>query len=218
MLHLIKKDILIQKRTFALSVVLMIFFSIIFSSMGPGGIGMAMITIAYMLVFGASALDDKNNSDKILISLPIRKNTIVLSKYLSIFVFITYTVIGFFIIHIIANLLPVSIEVPFTKLTVAIAFASGMIYFAITLPLIFKFGFLKSRMPSLVLLLLIVFSASPILKSLSEAPKYEWGQKIINILSGMTPAQTGIAIFIPLLILLAISYFISLEFYKKREF
>ncbi len=218
MLHLIKKDILVQKRSFVLSVVLMVFFSISFSGMGPGGLGVAMMTIAYMLVLGASAVDDKNNSDKILISLPIRKNTIVLSKYLSIFVFIAYAIFGFFAVYVCANFLQFPIEIPFTRMSVAVAFASGIIYFAITLPLVFKFGYLKSRMPSMILLFTVIFGVTPFLNILAEGPQHGWGQKVIEFLNGLTPVQSVLVIFVPLLILLTISYIISLEFYKRREF
>lgn len=218
MLQLIKKDILMQKRTLGLSVALMIFFTFTFSNVGSAALGIAILAIAYQLTLGASALEDKNNSDIILISLPIRKETIVLSKYVSIFVFTAYAVIGYSIIYLFVKILPISYEVPLTWMSVAIAFASGMIYFSVSLPLIFKYGYLKSKMPTLILLFVIVFGGTPFLAKLSQNQQFALGQEMIDFLGGLTLVELGLVMFIPLLALLIVSYFISLSFYKKREF
>lgn len=218
MLYLIKKDILVQKSTFALSAALIVFFTFTFSNLGQAGLGIAIMAISYMLTLGASALDDKNNGDKILISLPIRKETIVLSKYLSIFVFLIYAIMGFYILNLLIKILPVPYEVPLTMLSVVIAFVSGMFYFSIALPMVFKYGYLKSKMPTLILLFIIVFAGTPFLKELSENQQSAWSQGIIEFLSGLTPVQSYLLIFVPLLILLAVSYFISVNIYKRREF
>ncbi|GIN92692.1 hypothetical protein J22TS1_37430 [Siminovitchia terrae] len=90
MYHLIKKDILMQKRALKLSILLMIFFSFTLSNLGAAGLTIGILAITYQLVLGASALEDKNNSDIILISLPIKRTTIVLSKYVSIYIYAAY--------------------------------------------------------------------------------------------------------------------------------
>ncbi|MFC0418229.1 ABC-2 transporter permease [Cytobacillus solani] len=113
MYHLIKKDILMQKRALKLSVLLIIFFTITLSNIGPAGLTVGVLAITYQLVLGASALEDKNNSDIILISLPIKRATIVLSKYVSIYIYAAYAAIGFYLIYFIVNLLNLPLDIPF---------------------------------------------------------------------------------------------------------
>ncbi|MDV2687075.1 ABC-2 transporter permease, partial [Alkalihalophilus lindianensis] len=72
-----------------------------------------VLTVTYQLVLGACALEDKNNGDIILISLPIRRNTIVLSKYVSIYVYAAYATLGFYLTYLIINLLNLPLDIPF---------------------------------------------------------------------------------------------------------
>lgn len=45
----------------------------ILSQIGPYGLVVNILAVTYMLVLGASAVEDKNNSDIMLVSLPIKK-------------------------------------------------------------------------------------------------------------------------------------------------
>lgn len=217
MFHLIKKDILIQKKSFALSLLLMLFFSFTLSSLGPTGITIGIIAIAYQLGLGASALEDKNNSDIILISLPIKKKTIVLSKYLSIFVYLLYAVLGFTCIYLAAELFAIPYEIPLTIAGVVSAIASGIIYFSISYPLIFRFGYLKSKMPNLILFFVLVFGGTAAAVNLIQNEQSALGQKLAAILHG-TDAMFTVILLIVLAIIWAVSYLISLHFYTNREF
>lgn len=104
MYHLIKKDFLIQKRQVMLTLLLLVFFSFSLSPMGAAGLSVSILAITYMLVFGAGQLEDKNNGDVMLISLPIRRHTIVLSKYVSVYVFAAYALLVNLVIHAVADL------------------------------------------------------------------------------------------------------------------
>lgn len=102
---LIKKDFLIQKRNLKLSILLALFFSVSFSSIGTAGLIYSIYAVSYFLASGASALEDKNNSDMMLVSLPIKKQKIVLSKYISVYVFAAYAIIVTYLIVLIERLL-----------------------------------------------------------------------------------------------------------------
>lgn len=172
MFHLIKKDLLIQKNSFLLSILLIIFFSLIFSNMGAAGLTMSVLAVTYLLTLGASAREEKNNSDKLLISLPLRRRTIVFSKYVSVLFFATYAILLNLVIYGIINILKLPLEsIPITLQGVISAFIASLLYCSISFPLIFKVGYMKSRMMNLFLFLGIVFGASWVLEKIIPITK-----------------------------------------------
>ncbi len=48
------------------------------------GLVMGVVVFSYLIVQEASALEDISNSDVLLVSLPIKRTTIILPKYMSI--------------------------------------------------------------------------------------------------------------------------------------
>ncbi|MBB6444539.1 ABC-2 transporter permease [Bacillus benzoevorans] len=208
---------MLQKKSFAFALLLMLFFSFTLSNLGPTGITIGIITIAYQLGLGASALEDKNNSDIILISLPIKKKTIVLSKYLSIFVYLLYAVLGFSCLYLAVNLFAIPYEIPLTKAGVVSAIASGIIFFSITYPLIFRFGYLKSKMPNFFLFFVLILGGTAAAVNLFYNEQSVLGQKLAQFLEGAGAMFTVIFLF-GLAIIWTVSYLISLRFYTKREF
>lgn len=217
MYHLIKKDILMQKKSFALAILLMCFFTFTLSNIGPVGLSIGILAITYQLGLGASALEEKNNSDIILISLPIKKTTIVLSKYLSMFVYLSYALIGFSLIYLIANVFAVPYEVPLTKEGIVSAIASVIVFFSISFPLIFKYGYLKSKMPNLIIFFVLVFGGTTMVVNLTQNEDSLFGQKLSGLLQG-TDTMFTFFMILGLAVIWALSYFISLRFYSKREF
>ncbi|MBD8005080.1 ABC-2 transporter permease [Bacillus norwichensis] len=218
MYHLIKKDILMQKRALKLSVLLILFFSFTLSSLGAAGLTIGILAITYQLVLGASALEDKNNSDIILISLPIKKTTIVLSKYVSIYIYAAYATLGFYLINLIVNILKLPFAIPFDLTVLISAMITVTIFCSISFPLIFKYGYLKSKMANLIIFFVFVFGGTGLVSYLSKNNKLMLSQDIITFFSDKSDTVVSM-IFVVLLILIMIcSYFISLNFYEKREF
>lgn len=214
MFHLIKKDLLIQKNSFLLSILLIIFFSLIFSNMGAAGLTMSVLAVTYLLTLGASAREEKNNSDKLLISLPLRRRTIVFSKYVSVLFFATYAILLNLVIYGIINILKLPLEsIPITLQGVISAFIASLLYCSISFPLIFKVGYMKSRMMNLFLFLGIVFGASWVLEKIIRDNE-ELGNYLLN--SNVTELTT-VGLLITVIIFIA-SYLLSLTFYKNREF
>lgn len=216
MFHLIKKDILVQKNSLLLSIVLMIFFSITLFSLGSAGLTVGMIAITYQLVLGASTLEEKVNGDIILLSLPIKKSSIVLSKYLSIYVFAAYAILGFYLIHLAVKLSQVPLDMPFTSSAILGSLAAITLYFSICLPIIFKYGYLKSKMIILIVFFGTVFGGSFLVSTMLENERFNPAQKWLELTNNGW--EWMLLLGIPLLLLLGISYFVSLTFYKKREF
>lgn len=217
MYHLIKKDILIQKRAIALSFLLICFFSLTLSNLGPAGLMVGILAITYHLLLGATALEDKNNSDKILISLPIKLTTIVLSKYILIYVYTAFAAIGFYLIHIMVKVLNIPFDVPFSYPILIGAVIMITLCFSISLPLIFKYGYLKAKLANFILLFLIVFGTTGLVNYLAKHNNLFY-QEIIIHFTTKSNAELVILLIIPLIIFLIVSYSISLYSYRKREF
>jgi len=210
--HLIKKDWLVQKRSVMLSLLLMLFFTVSFSSVGPVGLSISIVTISYMLALGASAMEEKNNNDITLISLPIKKLTIVLSKYMSIYVFAAYAILINFIISVLVNLLHISeYSYPFTLNGVLGGIAGSTLFFSITLPLVFKYGYLKSKIASYLLFFGIIFGGAAILSTLDL-------DKWVTFINGIPQFATIGIVAIALIILYVVSIMLSLRLYRNREF
>lgn len=218
MYHLIKKDILMQKKAIKLSVLLIIFFTFTLSNIGPAGLTIGVLAITYQLVLGASALEDKNNSDIILISLPIKRTTIVLSKYVSIYIYAAYAILGFYLVYLIINLLNLRLDIPFNFTGLIGAIIAVTLFCSISFPLIFKYGFIKAKMANLIIFFVFVFGGTGLVSYLSENNKLMLSQNIMTFLSNGSDIVILIISMVPLLLILICSYFISLTFYRKREF
>lgn len=96
-----------------------------------------------------------------LISLPIKKSKIVLSKYLSIFVYISYVLLLNLIIYLVFYITKLPIDtVPFSIELLLGAIIVPVLYCSISFPLIFKLGYLKARMVNFVLFFAIVFGGT----------------------------------------------------------
>ncbi|WP_026678621.1 ABC-2 transporter permease [Fictibacillus gelatini] len=219
MYHLIKKDFLIQKRNLKLSILLLLFFSVSFSSIGTTGLIYSICAVSYFLALGASALEEKNNSDMMLVSLPINKQKIVLSKYISVYVFTAYSILVIYGIVLMERLLKLPFNVlPFTIEAIVLAIAGVTFLCSIALPLIFKVGYLKAKMFNNILLFLLVFGTAALADNLVLTIHFTWQQKALQFFSKLSEIEMLGLIMIPLLIIFIFSYFLSLLFYKKREF
>ncbi|MCJ7843193.1 ABC-2 transporter permease [Lederbergia sp. NSJ-179] len=219
MYHLIKKDILMQKKALKLSILLMIFFTFtLLTNIGSVGLTIGVLTITYQLVLGAYALEDKNKGDIILISLPIKRTTIVLSKYVSIYIYAAYAMLVFYLIYLIISLLnlPLNISFNFTGLMGAIIAVT--LFCSISFPLIFKHGYLKSKMANLIIFFVFVFGGTALVGYLVGNNEWMLGQDIIPFFKYRSDIEILGIVLVPLALVLICSYFISLTFYRKREF
>ncbi|WP_017753950.1 ABC-2 transporter permease [Calidifontibacillus oryziterrae] len=215
MLHLIKKDILIQKKNMLISLLLIAFFLVTLSNLGPAGLSISILAISYSLALGASMMDDKTNSDMMLVSLPIKKSTIVLSKYISVFVFALYATIVNFILYFVITLMQVPLkERWFTIDAIIGAIVSVTIFTALALPLIIKWGYTKAKLPNFIIFFTFVIGVTMIISNMD----YYSTTAIMEFFSVRSTIEMLVLTLIPLILLIVISYLISLKFYSNREF
>ncbi|GFZ33569.1 membrane protein [Clostridium zeae] len=216
MFNLVYKDILVQKRTVLIALLYGAVFTLTFSRTDkPETIFIAVPSvIGYLFVTYACAYDDKNKSDIMLNSLPISRKDIVISKYLSI---ILYLVIGVCIAFIFTTAVKYLKLGNITRLMnledvlgcfISISFLCSIYY-----PIYFKFGYLKSRYISMFMLLVAFFVPTAIIEFIGKATN----SNILQYLSTVPEGVFEFFIILVLLFMLLISVFSSLKIYLNRD-
>ncbi len=181
---------------------------------------MGITMIGYTLIMYITAYDDKNNSDILLNSLPVSKFTIVLSRYLSIFIFSLIGAVSMIVagavlksIGIIDLVRPMKLEDYIGALTALCTI--GFIY----LPIYYKIGYVKAKMFNLLLFAAIGFGIPMLINTLlSNVPKPLWIDESVRFIISQSDLIIGIALLVFIFLLGIVSCFISLMFYKRREF
>lgn len=221
MFNLLVKDILIQKKMFLLSLFYGLFFLFVFRQppMSAAIYIMSTTAIVYILTMNAGAFDDKNRSEVLLNSLPVKRRDIVLAKYLSIFL---YTGIG-----LASTVLMVSLAAsagfatsvrPVNMGDVAGSLVAGIFLNAIYYPLYFKFGSIRVRIIN-IFLFLAIFYLPAFLEGYLKA-HHSRGQ-ILNLLTRLMNAPDwiqGTVLAALLLVVLLVSLALSLRIYENKEF
>ncbi|MGV8983185.1 ABC-2 transporter permease [Clostridium sp.] len=222
MFNLIVKDIAIQKKTLLYALLYAIIAPIAFFSMAPSGFGLYVLppmATTYLFISFAANYDEKNKSEIILNSLPIKREDIVISKYMSVFVFailgiiysITVGFIGRFTgLHVFASSI--------SLLDIVLVFTSVCIFSSIFFPVYFKFGYIKMNFFNVILAMLAIFLPSITIGYATENPNNIFVQKINYFLNNTSSfTQNSLALLIGLIFFL-ISLMISIRIYKNKEF
>lgn len=219
MYHLIKKDLLMQKKALVFALLYLIFFTFTIAKNEPIGLTIGILVVTYMLALGSASVEDKNDSDIMLLSLPIKKKSIVLSKYLSVYMIATGVFLFNYLIHLTVDTFSIPLEVlPITYVGFAGAIIAVTIFSSISFPLIFKLGYTKSRIVNLVLFFGLVFLSAPALEAINKSENLVIKQWLVKFAFDSSNFEKTLIIMLPLLFILLISYKLSLIFYTNREF
>jgi len=219
MFNLILKDILIQKRNFLFGVVYILIMILSFQEMGSPMFVTSVMAFSYIMVMSACAYDEKNKSDVLLNSLPLNRGTIVMAKYISLFVFAAVAIAYYiFLSGVIKGLelplkvYPVSLEGIIATLF-ALIIISG-IYF----PIFFKVGYIKSKILNFGVFFGVFFGGIMVWQELISNKDEALIQAVLQFLSKQSAMQITVEIFAVMILLLIISYRLSLHNYRQREF
>ena len=221
MTSLILKDIYLQKKSFLFALGYSLFVLIVFQNeiFSETSYIMGAMATAYMLVLGACAYEEKNNSEVILNSLPLKRADIVRARYLSSFVsvFLAFVIIG--VLGALMKGVGLPIPLRYVRISDVIAvIVSLSLLCSLYFPVYFRYGYIKSRFFNLILFLLVFFAPSTGLSYLREDGKKEVLNQVIDKLAGVPDWQISVGLGIAAWILTAISMRISVCIYLKREF
>jgi len=219
MYNLVIKDILVIKKqfVFAFAYILLIIFA--FQNMGEAKFAAGIVAFTYMLVMTSCAYEDKNKADVMLNCLPLKKSTVVLAKYISVFLYFVLGTAAYLIFQYIIGSMGFSIEIyPLTLQSfvgglVAVSLLSG-----IYLPVFFKVGYMKTKILNFILFFGFFFGISFLIDILKDYQGSALLKNITEFLQNKSDAVIAAVILALVFIFLSISYYISLKFYKNREF
>jgi ABC-type transport system involved in multi-copper enzyme maturation permease subunit len=184
--------------------------------MGSIALTAGVVCTTYAVSFGASALEDKNKVDMVLNSLPIKRSSIVIAKYLSVFVYAFAALLVCFVIYSLAKWLSLPVKVvPFTFEGAAGAVIAAALFSAINYPIIFKYGYIKSRGINFVLFFLFFFGGNTLY---DYARDHSWLEKLLQMTGYVEVEQILLLTMLFSLIFVIISLLLSISIYKRREF
>ncbi|MFI8707382.1 ABC-2 transporter permease [Bacillus sp. NPDC077411] len=136
MQQLVWKDFFLQRKVFFLYLILPIYCALK-QSAEPFQIAWVCFVTCSVLIFGSLQLEDKNGTDKLLISFPFVRKDIVIAKYISTILFIGCGLIATLIIVILPKiLLGKAINIPWYAIFIAVCLSA--LYGIMLLPL--KYG------------------------------------------------------------------------------
>lgn len=212
MFSLVLKDILVQKKYVLFSIGYAFFFTFIFKAMA---FTMIPCIVSYMLILGACAYDDKNKCELMLNSLPINRTMLVISKYLSAFVFIFAGILLTFASTTILNLAGFAHFNRLMNLEDILGSSVGiLLLICLYFPLFFKLGYQKSRY-FLVAVFLLFFAGTAALSEVIS--KGTTPPSFITYLNTQPDSLVGAFIAIVSFIILLVSIFFSIRFYTNKD-
>lgn len=227
MLNLIKKEFIIQKKYLFYYIFYSIFIFVIFSmssnESAKSAYILAAVSVTYIFIQYSCAIEDRNNSERILNSLPISKKSIVLSKYFSLMIFSIIAVILSIVSgYIISKLDFIKVEligiIDIVTIFFIVSILAGL-YF----PVYYKFGYIKAKILNIIIFLGF-FSSSMLVGQLL---KHFAVNDMMNSASAGTIGRLfseygDMGIYIILLgiglLILIVSALLSITIYKRKEF
>lgn len=221
MFSLILKDFLLTRKTLLVSIAYAVFILIAFQSetLALASYIMGAVAITYLYLLSVCAYDDKNNTELVLNSLPLSRESIVKARYLSVFIYLALALV---IIGGLGFLFKaVGLPIPrnyLSPLDVLGAFVSIGLLCTIYLPCFFRWGYIKSRLFNLVLFLLFFFIPSLLVDYVQRKYSQESMGQLIAFLNGLPSWSISAVLAAVILFLLYISYRVSRIIYSRREF
>ncbi|HAU5104401.1 TPA: ABC-2 transporter permease, partial [Clostridioides difficile] len=204
---LILKDLLNLKGNVKFILLFIIMFGFM-SSLGDGNINNfigVIIVLCTTMIVSTFSYDDLNKWDSYVLTMPINRNDIVLSKYLTMLIFSFIGVLVSLIVSVTIGYFKNTLILNETLLINALILSISVCFGSLILPLIYKFGTERARLLMILCFLvptlaLLVFKS--ILENISSPISIEI---ILNTLVYSLP-------FVAIL-LFVISYFISSKIY-----
>ncbi len=203
MRHLLLKDLLLQKRNLAIVLVYVSLFSFAFSKMNEKQITFGISMIGYLLLMFSTAWESKG--DILWNSLPVPKWKIVGAKYLAGFFYMGIAMGVVFLFNAVTARLGSS----WTAVMASSSNAFPGLLIVILLaglhwPLYFALGLVKSRYTNIVLYIALFYVAT--------------SGNLFLVKAAIGPDHGTVLLLLMMGLLVAISFGVSLHFYRRRKF
>ncbi|MFZ7104348.1 MAG: ABC-2 transporter permease [Peptococcaceae bacterium] len=223
MLSLIYKDLVLQKKVILFAAgyggfLFIAFNNIIFKEFVYN---MGTIAISYVILMTAANNDEKNKTDIILNSLPIHRVKLVLEKYLLAYVSVF---LGLSIMTVLGGIMKVSGVVAVSRLAnindLLFSLSSVLLLSSLYFPLFLKFGSKYTRVINLFFFLGLFFLPSWLTGFIMNNVNQKSGivQDLINYFTSIPLWSVGVGLLVITLVLNMISYLVSVQIYRHKEF
>lgn len=208
MFSLIKKDLLIQKSSFLYGIMAAFIAIISFQNLKETMVLAVTFILTYVFMQYACYCDDNNNAHLLLNSLPVSRKHVVLSRYISLFVFFLISLGYYTVLTGIIKIFAIPLECGSLSLEGNVR-ALTMVLFvnSIVLPVFYRFGYSKSRIVNLILFVGI-FSAFGALESTGGGFAGFFKGKMLSSYFSLI-----LAVFV-----YALSFVVSVKVYSNKEF
>lgn len=212
MRYLVLKDyFLLQKSRLVLVFACVTVLGFLFRSMTEGQIIIAMSMAGLILIMFSTTWEGK--SDVLWNSLPVPKWQIVGAKYLSIFAYLVVTLVLIFLSSAVGTLVGSSVTVAAKFPSIFFGALVFIILSCLYWPLFFALGYVASRYAASAFYIGLVL-VTPYLNR-----GYQAIQLWLNALAGGVSAALALTLSMVVVgFLVAISFGISLCFYRRRQF
>lgn len=212
MIRLVWKDLVIQKQVVRWLVLYVVIFSISFRNLGEFQPLAIISALGYLLVMYGGAWEEKNDTDKLWNSLPVPRWKIVGAKYLS---GLAYTLIAAGLTLVAFTVLPLigfpmvagAVRPAILALGALVVLVVSSLYW----PLYFALGYTKARYWNFLTFFGFFFVVGAL-------PKLLFPQGSVPLPEVLNPFPIIAGAVAGSLLLTAVSFWISLRLYTRREF
>ena len=200
---LLLKDLINLKSTARLFLVfLIVFVALILATGDFSSYSLSIVVLSAMLPFTAMALDERAKWDRTALCAPVKRSTLVLSKYILGLLLLFIALCAGFLLGLIGG---EEVSVLLTQLF--LLGISGVLMLCVMLPLMFLFGAEKGRIV-LMLIMAALFAASSLVLNTPKiaAPG---GRDLMNYAPVLIASTIAVSV---------LSAMWSLHIYRKKEF
>jgi len=177
------------------------------------------MVITYLFISLAVQYDDKNKSEIILNSLPVKKSDIVIAKYVSTFVFGIVGIISSIIVGFIGNTTGLLIFIgSISTLDIVLVVMSICIFSSIFYPVYFKFGVSRMKIFTVLIFMVLFFVPTSAIDYINQNTNNSLVQKYISFINATSGVTLNSLVLIIALILFLISLMVSIRIYNNKEF
>lgn len=214
---LILKDLINLKKFLTTCIVFIFIYGVMAIAQEDASMFSSIISMVFAaMTFSTFSFDEMAKWDSYALTMPLTRDNIVMGKYFTLLTLtLISTVIGLVIVPILNLYLKVE-NVFFGINACALGAVIIILFYCITLPIIFKLGIEKARLIFAMIILLPFVAGYMIFKAINNG-SLVFTDTQLRIWEVVTK---NVYIIIPLVIILAlgISYSISIKIYRRKEF
>jgi len=207
LLYLVRKDLFLVRKF----MLLLILYYIYMAAVSFESFSLFTALPSILLLINSCSMDILQKNQRLLVSLPVRRQQIVLAKYVSILPSTLFGAVCVFGLYLAGSLLGKDFEPSFWK-DVAVSLLGVPLYIAIYLPVFYWLGDKGKGAVNIVFMMISLFATSNIVNLVNHSPRLtRWAVEVQDHL--LLQAIVAIAY----ILIMSVSYMISLRIFKGKD-